>query len=127
MNFEISGNLIVKEDVQNISSSFKKREFVIEVLNERNSEWNDFIKFQITQDKCSLLDAYQVGQSIKVAFNIRGRKWEKDGKTNYFSNLEAWRIEAEGNSTAAPQANEAYPAFQATDIPAAEEGDDLPF
>ena len=31
-------------------------------------------------------------------FNIRGRKWEKDGKVNYFSNLEAWRIEKVGGA-----------------------------
>ena len=97
MNFEITGKLIVKEDVVDISASFKKREFVIEVENERNSEWNDFIKFQLTQDKCALIDSMSLNDLIKVHFNVRGRKWEKDGKVNYFSNLEAWRVErAEG-------------------------------
>ena len=48
MNFELTGNLIVKDDEQAISASFKKREFVIEVINERNSDWNDYIKFQLT-------------------------------------------------------------------------------
>ena len=47
MNFEIEGSLIVKEDVIDISASFKKREFVIEVFNERNADWNDFVKFQL--------------------------------------------------------------------------------
>ena len=26
-------------------------------------------------------------------FNIKGSKWEKDGKVNYITNLDAWRIE----------------------------------
>ena len=56
MNFEISGKVILKEDAQQISDRFKKREFVIEVENERNSDWNDFIKFQLTQDRCDLLE-----------------------------------------------------------------------
>jgi hypothetical protein len=38
MNFEINGKVIVKEETQAISDKFKKREFVIEVENERNSE-----------------------------------------------------------------------------------------
>jgi hypothetical protein len=124
MNFEISGNLIVKENTQDISASFKKREFVIEVVNERNSDWNDFIKFQLTQDRCSSLDPLQVGDKIKVSFNIRGRKWEKDGKVNYFSNLEAWRIEKEEG--AYPQDAPA-PAFNEADIPPAGPEEDLPF
>src|SRR5690554_7915598 len=91
MNFEIEGNLIVKDDIQQISASFQKREFVIEVINERNADWNDFVKFQLIQDKCALLDTYQLGDKLKVSFNLKGRKWEKDGRVNYFTNLEAWR------------------------------------
>jgi len=106
--FELAGNIIVKDDTQDVSASFKKREFVIEVINERNTDYNDFIKFQLTQDRCEMLDHYTVGQEVKISFNVRGRKWEKDGKTNYFSNLEAWRIESVGNASApAPQQTEA--------------------
>ncbi len=125
MNFEITGALIVKEDVVDISATFKKREFVIEVQNERNSDWNDFVKFQLTQDKCSAIDNISLGQRIKVSFNIRGRKWEKDGKINYFSNLEAWRVElADGGAAPAP-APEAKTVT--TDIPPAGPEEDLPF
>ncbi len=124
MNFEIVGNLIVKDDIVEISASFKKREFVIEVINERNSDWNDFIKFQLTQDKCSLLDSLQLGDKIRVGFNIRGRKWEKDGRVNYFSNLEAWRIEKEA---AALSPDAPAPSFSEADIPPAGPDEDLPF
>lgn len=125
MNFEISGSLIVKEDTVDITPSFKKREFVIEVVNERNSDWNDFVKFQLTQDRCGLLDSYQLGDSLKVSFNLRGRKWEKDGRVNYFTNLEAWRIES--NAATGDMPSETPPPFTETEIPAAEPSDDLPF
>jgi hypothetical protein len=124
MNFELSGTLILKENTQDVSTSFKKREFVIEVPNERNNDWNDFIKFQLTQDKCALLDQFQTGEKIKVAFNIRGRKWEKDGKVNYFSNLEAWRVEKAGASVSE---NTPPPPFLETEIPPADINDQLPF
>ena len=123
MNFELTGSLIVKENTVDINATFKKREFVIEVANERNKDWNDFIKFQITQDKCSTLDAFNVGEPIKVFFNIRGRKWEKDGKTNYFSNLEAWKLEkVQGSEQDSP-----LPQFNEIEIPPAGPNDDLPF
>lgn len=118
MEFKLTGKLIVKGDTQQISDSFKKRELVIEVENERNSDWNDFIKFQLTQDNCDILDSINLGDKLSVSFNIRGRKWEKDGKTNFFSNLEAWRIEKLESASASSD-----------DIPpeGPDETDDLPF
>lgn len=129
MNFELTGTLILKEETVYVTSSFKKREFVIEVVNERNNEWNDFIKFQATQEKCSLIDQFETGDIIKVSFNIKGRKWEKDGKTSYFSNLEAWRIEkGTGHESAvAPPQYSSAPPLTADDIPPFQASyDDLP-
>ena len=124
MNFELVGNLIVKEDEQAISASFKKREFVIEVANERNSDWNDYIKFQLTQERCAQLDAFKLGEPIKATFNIKGRKWEKDGKVNYFSNLEAWKLEkVQGNSGS----DMTPPPYAEAEVPPADENDVLPF
>ena len=95
MNFEINGRLAEKFEIQKVSDRFQKREFVLEIKSTGNSgyEFVDFIKFQSTQDRCSLLDQFQVDDMVKVSFNLRGRKWEKDGQVSYFTNLEAWRIE----------------------------------
>lgn len=93
MAFELTGKLIEKFDTQEISEKFKKREFVIEFQDNPNLSFSESIKFQLTQDRCNLMDNYQVGQDLKVSFNLRGRRWEKDGKVSYFTNLEAWRIE----------------------------------
>ena len=93
MNYEIVGKLIFKEETQHISDRFQKREFVIEVENEKNSQWNDFVKVQLIQDRCDLLENIDLNENIKVYFNIRGRKWENKGQVSYFTNLEGWRIE----------------------------------
>lgn len=124
MNYEINGKLIHKEDTQKISDRFQKREFVIEVENERNPQWNDFIKIQLVQDRCDLLENIALNENIKVYFNVRGRKWENNGQTSYFTNLEGWRIEKmeQANTAAFPA-----PEYRVEDIPAAPEADDLPF
>ena len=98
MNYEVTGRLIQKEDTQRISDRFQKREFVIEVENEKNPQWNDFVKIQLIQDRCDLLENIQLNEEIKVYFNLRGRKWENKGQVTYFTNLEGWRIEKEGNT-----------------------------
>ncbi|MEN8230737.1 MAG: DUF3127 domain-containing protein [Bacteroidota bacterium] len=95
MSFEISGRLAEKYETQKVSDRFQKREFVVEVKSSGSSgyEFVDFIKFQSTQDKCQLLDQFNMDDLVKVSFNLRGRKWERDGQVSYFTNLEAWRIE----------------------------------
>ena len=62
----------------------------------------NYVKFQSVQDKTSIIDKVNVGDEIKVYFNIKGTKWEKDGKTSYFTNLDAWRIEPM-SQTSAPE------------------------
>ena len=104
MSFEINGRLTEKQETQKVSDRFQKREFILEIKSTGTSgyEFVDFIKFQSTQDKCSLLDQFNVDDMVKVAFNLRGRKWEKDGQVSYFTNLEAWRIEKLQNETSEP-------------------------
>ena len=125
MNYEVTGRLIQKEDTQRISDRFQKREFVIEVENEKNPQWNDFVKIQLIQDRCDLLENIQLNEEIKVYFNLRGRKWENKGQVTYFTNLEGWRIDKVQPQESAVQT--APPPYKIEDIPPMPEADDLPF
>lgn len=124
MNYEVSGKLILKEDTQRISDKFQKREFVIEVENEKNPQWSDFVKIQLIQDRCDLLENIALNEQIKVYFNLRGRKWENQGKVSYFTNLEGWRIE---KTVQTAPGNIPVPQYKVEDIPPMPEADDLPF
>ncbi len=94
MTFELTGKIVQLNDTQQVSERFKKREFVLEVNEVVNDKtYTDYAKMQFTQAKCDILDNFQVGQQVKVNFNIKGNKWERDGKVNYMTNLDAWRIE----------------------------------
>ena len=139
MSFEISGRIFEISPVQQVTDKFKKREFILEVKETGNNgfEFIEYIKFQAVQDKCSLLDGLNVNDQVKVSFNLRGRKWEKDGQTSYFTNLDAWKIENEqstsinpntpgtqGQNTVLPDNHAPFPQ----DPPADDSGfDDLPF
>ncbi|MDP4291628.1 MAG: DUF3127 domain-containing protein [Bacteroidota bacterium] len=125
MSFELNGRLYEKYDTVSVSDKFRKREFVVEKTESTNAgEFTELIKFQLTQDRCDSLDRFNLNEEVKVSFNIRGRKWEKDGRVSYFTNLEAWRIEK-----VAPE-NAASPAqIPGVDFPDFEAGSDsdLPF
>lgn len=96
--FEITGKLYKKFETEQKTQSFSAREFVLEV-NDNN--YMQLIKFQLTQDRCGLLDPYDEGQEVKVFFDLRGREW--NGK--YFTNLNAWKLESHqpGNTGGFPE------------------------
>lgn len=125
MAFEITGKLIEKFETQNVSDKFKKREFVIEYQDNPNLSFSEMLKFQLTQDRCGLIDTYEIGQEIKVGFNLKGRRWEKEGNVNYFTNLEAWKIEAA--SGAAPMQGNSLPETGTMPELAEDPSNDLPF
>tara|TARA_R100000426_G_C4808664_1_gene105539 strand:- start:338 stop:679 length:342 start_codon:yes stop_codon:yes gene_type:complete len=86
--FSLEGKLLKVFDEQQVSASFAKREFVIET----DDQYPQVVKFELVQDKTRLIHNYSVGDKIKVNFNVRGRRWEKNGNENYFVSLQAWSI-----------------------------------
>lgn len=128
MSFELIGTLIVKEETVKVSDKFQKREFVIEVVNEKNAEWSDFVKFQSVQDRVSIIDPFNLGDKIKVSFNIKGNRWERDGRVNYFTNLDAWRVEkVEDNDNELPSSSSIPLPDQLDELPPSEQEDEFPF
>jgi hypothetical protein len=104
MSFEIEGKLIEKFDEVQVSDKFKKREFVIETSTSGSdgSIYTEEVKFQLTQNNCEKLNYSKVGDNVEVKFNIKGRRWEKEGKTSWFTNLDAWFVKGvEESSTPA--------------------------
>lgn len=136
MSLEVTGKLLVKYDAQQVNDRFKKREFVLELAEEINGNvYTNFAKMQLVQQKCDILDRFNEGDNVKVSFNIKGNRWERDGKVNFITNLDAWRIEpaAAGSNMAAPQQAPSYstaapqPGGGNYYNPSPENVDDLPF
>lgn len=138
MALEVIGRLIEKHPTMQVSERFKKREFVLDITEEVNGNaYPNFAKMQAVQNRCELLDNFNEGDMVKVSFNIRGNKWERDGKVNYITSLDAWRIERANSGdnnayggqqqqqyNAAPAANN---NFSSNASSAAGAADDLPF
>lgn len=140
MSLEVTGKLHQVFPTQQIKETFSKREFVLELTEESPSGmvYTNFASFQLVNNSCSVVDQFQPGEILKVSFNIRGNRWERDGVVKYITNLNAWRIEraadAQANPApaqhyAAPQQNYNQPAPGNSAAPSSstEEGDDLPF
>ena len=123
---DISGKLkLINETKEYGNNGFRKREVVITT----EEQYPQDLMIEFIQDKCDLLNSFQVGQSVKVDINLRGREWESpQGGIKYFNSIQGWRIEKlfnEENSSIPPVPP--AEAFQPADEINQDEPDDLPF
>jgi hypothetical protein len=94
MSYEITGKLVAVFDIVQRTETFKTREFVIEKTEDIGGRViTNYAKFQCVQDKTAMPDRFNIGDEVKVQFNIKGTKWVKEGRENYITNLDAWRME----------------------------------
>jgi hypothetical protein len=123
MSYEITGLLHKKFETENKTATFQAREFVIE---KEDRGYKNYIKFQLTQDRCSIIDDLEEGQSITVHFDLRGREWQD----KYFTNLNAWKIDVAQPASADGGSEPDFPSEATGDSDVelkAEDFDDLPF
>lgn len=125
--YEAAGKIKVINETQSFPSGFTKREFVVTTAHDK---FPQDLKFEIVKDKCSLLDAYEVGQDVQVSFDIRGNEY--NGK--YFVNLSCWKIQAGNGGSESSGASRPQARGQAAAEPSMAElrneddfDDDVPF
>jgi len=123
---EIAGKIKWIDETKTYGTNgFRKREVVVTT----EEQYPQHILVEFIQDKCELLNAYQVGQSVKIGINLRGREWvNPQGETKYFNTVQGWRIEEAG--AAAPSEMPPMPpasVFKAAEGEANEVEYDLPF
>ncbi len=124
---EVQGKIKMVGETQTFGNNgFRKREVVITT----EEQYPQHIMIEFVQDKCDLLNNYQVGQAVKISINLRGREWTNpQGEVKYFNSIQGWRIEnlqtetTSGNMPPVPPME----AFEPADSINEEDHDDLPF
>ncbi len=120
MSFQIQGKLYRKFDTEQKTETFKAREFVILV---EDGMYPQYIKFQLTQERCSLIDPFNIDDQILVHFDLRGREWND----KFFTNLNAWRIEKPEQGETPPAQEADFPSYEDAPPQTDDALDDLPF
>jgi hypothetical protein len=124
---EIAGKIKLLDETKTFGNNgFRKREVVVTT----EEQYPQHIMVEFVQDKCELLNAFQVGQNVKIGINLRGREWvNPQGETKYFNAIQGWRIEAIDQSQASNEAPPMPPptSFEPASDSPNEVEDDLPF
>lgn len=90
---QVTGRIKMIGQTQEVSQSFRKRELVVTT----DEQYAQHILIEFHQDKCDVLNSYQVGQQVTVDLNLRGREWvNPQGETKYFNTIQGWRITVAG-------------------------------
>lgn len=122
---EVTGKIKLINETQTFGASgFRKRELVVTT----NEQYPQMLMIEFVQDKCDLLNSYQVGQDVKISINLRGREWiNPEGVAKYFNSIQGWRIEAsQPEGAGAPPVAPLDNLEQVSDVNS-NEPDDLPF
>lgn len=118
----IEGRLHAVLDTIQATDTFKRRTFVVEYIY--NPLYPQYVSFELTQDRVSLIDKFPVGTQVEVTFNLRGREWTSpQGEKKYFNTLEAWRVQKVGEGDGATAS---APVYDMADI-SSDQADSLPF
>lgn len=121
--YTIKGQIKQISPAQQVTEKFRKREFV---LTDNSSQYPQHVQFQLTQDKCDLLDSFQVNDEVELGFFLRGREYQdkKTGATRYFNSLDVFKVTAIGKSNSSNNASLPEEPFN---IVSGDDTDDLPF
>ena len=120
---KLTGTIKLIGETKEVGNNFMIRSLVLTT----DDQYPQTIQVEFIKDKTYLLDNYNVGDSISIDINIRGREWTSPtGEVKYFTSISGWRIES--NASIMQEAKEAVTtAQQSPDREAAKVADDLPF
>jgi hypothetical protein len=124
---EIQGKIKMIGETKTFGNNgFRKREVVITT----EEQYPQHILVEFVQDKCDLLNKHNVGETVKISINLRGREWTNpQGEVKYFNSVQGWRIESlqtdQGESGMPPVPP--IEAFEPAEELNEEDHDDLPF
>ena len=108
---------------EQVTERFRKREFVLEL--EADSAYPQYVKFELTGDRCESLDGFSKGEDVRVEFSLRGREWTSPkGEIRYFTSLNAWSLDRVGD---APPASGGEPGGFGDEAPPPTDDDSIPF
>ena len=133
MALELEGRIVRKLGVQSGTSArgnWSKQEFVFEY---QEGNFPTQVCMNVWgEDKVRELDKYQVGDKVKISFNLSSREY--NGR--WYTDVRAWRIEPAGSAPQTPgyaQPSAGFSAPVSAPMPSADDmssplsEDDLPF
>lgn len=121
---EIEGRIkqkLSRQSGQSARGAWEKQEFILEYQDGNYPA--DVMVTAFGSDKVADLDRYQVGDAVKVSFNLRAREY--NGR--WYNDVRLWKIAPAGQNAAQQPPVQQAPAPTLDEMPADIPENDLPF
>lgn len=117
---KLTGTIKSIGETKEFANNFRVRSLVLTT----DDQYPQTLQLDFTKEKTYLLDEYNVGDSVSIDINLRGREWTSpQGEVKYFNSIIGWRIES--NTPIVKEVKEAVTNAQHN--PDREVVQDLPF
>ncbi len=113
MAYKISGRVLVVTPTQTCTAksgnAYQTRYVVIAVrkfdpyTGYPTEDKENTPKFTLFGNQCQQLDNVKVGDLVMVHFDLQGRAYDKDGKTDYFTEVRPFKVEPASSATSNTQ------------------------
>lgn len=121
MAYKITGRILNLGDLQSITStstgkSYNKRDVVISAFlfdsytGQPTEDVSNTPKFTFFGNRCQDLEQFKAGDMVVIGFEINGRSYQKDGKTEYFTEVRPTSIYESKQSFSQSSTPSALPA-----------------
>ncbi|MCB9737373.1 MAG: DUF3127 domain-containing protein [Deltaproteobacteria bacterium] len=91
--YEATGILYKKMEAEQITPRFRKRELVLELPG----RFPQLVCFELTGDRCEMIDGFDLGEELVLTFRLKGREWTgRGGEARYFNGLDVVGIARKG-------------------------------
>lgn len=133
VNVIITGVIVQIFPVETYSSNFTKR---VIWLQETDQQYPQTYAIEFHNTRTAETDPYDEGSAVTCKCDIRGKKWDKGGKSGVIVSLTCWHIEGQKSAKPAQQASTRQQTGRAatgtpqpgnTGFQQVGEDDDLPF
>ncbi|MDA3614700.1 DUF3127 domain-containing protein [Polluticaenibacter yanchengensis] len=116
MTQTFTGKIVAVNPVQQISENYKKQTVWI---SDNAPQYPQTLEFVLSQKIIGIMDNLAPGAELSVTFNLKGRLYEKNGKSSVFNSLEIFKFDLLNTTTPQPSAQTAQsqPAASPDDLP----------
>lgn len=87
---QLQGELYLIDQTKQVSDNYQKREFV--VVTGKGSPYPQYIKMELGNARCNILDNFNEGDQVTVEYNLKGNVDKNDSRKVY-TKLEAYKID----------------------------------
>lgn len=98
MSHTIQGMLFRVSPTEKIKDNFSIRKFLVITTG----QYPQTLEFQLTNDKCSVIDGINPGTHVDITFYLKSREYQD----KYYTTLQAWSVVVAGNVKQEPVGDE---------------------